>query len=164
MAWYGYILYGLFILACLTLVGVVLLQPGKGDAAAAFGGGSQTAFGPRGAQKPLERVTFIAAGAFMLLAFLFSLPGITSPRPVSSGIDTMPAPTLPAPPKPAAPASTAPASSAPVTTAPATSSAPVSTAPASNTTPTNVAKPADNKANKTTPDTKKSEPSKTTKP
>ena len=44
----------IFVLVCLFLILVVLLQSGKGgDVAAAFGGsGSQTAFGPRGAQKP----------------------------------------------------------------------------------------------------------------
>ncbi|HNJ44049.1 MAG TPA: preprotein translocase subunit SecG, partial [Acidobacteriota bacterium] len=58
MQWYVYILYAIFFLACMILIGVVLLQPGKSDAAAVFGGGSQTAFGARGAQKPLERITF----------------------------------------------------------------------------------------------------------
>jgi preprotein translocase subunit SecG len=74
-----YILKGIFVLTCIFLVLVILLQSGKGgDVAAAFGGaGSQTAFGPRGAQKPLEKATIIAAVLFMLLALLFSLPGIT---------------------------------------------------------------------------------------
>jgi preprotein translocase subunit SecG len=59
------------------LILVILLQSGKGgDVAAAFGGsGSQTAFGPRGAQKPLEKATVVAAIIFMFLALLFSLPG-----------------------------------------------------------------------------------------
>lgn len=79
-----YVLYTLYILACLFLILVVLLQSGKGgDVAAAFGGaGSQTAFGPRGAQKPLEKATIVAAVIFMLLALLFSLPNVTGPRSV----------------------------------------------------------------------------------
>src|SRR2546421_12207093 len=79
-----YVLYGIYILACVFLILVVLLQSGKGgDVAAAFGGaGSQTAFGPRGAQKPLEKATAVAAGLFMLLALIFSLPGVTGPRSV----------------------------------------------------------------------------------
>ncbi len=89
MPWYAYALYALFVIVCLLLIGVVLLQPGKGDIAL-FGGGSQTAFGPRGAQKPLERVTFALAGVFMALAFLFSVPGILSPRSVASGIKDEP--------------------------------------------------------------------------
>lgn len=79
-----YVLYTLYILACVFLILVVLLQSGKGgDVAAAFGGaGSQTAFGPRGAQKPLEKATIVAAVIFMFLALIFSLPGITGPRSV----------------------------------------------------------------------------------
>ncbi len=96
MPWYAYILYGIFILTCLFLIGVVLLQPGRSDAAAAFGGGSQTAFGPRGAQKPLARATFIAAALFMVVAFLLQLPGVATQRSVASGIEDIPVQT-PAP-------------------------------------------------------------------
>lgn len=67
----------LFVLVCLLLIGAVLLQSGKGgDPAAAFGGaGAQSAFGPRGAAKPLEKATIYLALTFMGLALLFSLPG-----------------------------------------------------------------------------------------
>ncbi|MBP6821659.1 MAG: preprotein translocase subunit SecG [Acidobacteria bacterium] len=56
---------------------VILLQSGKGgDVASAFGGaGSQSAFGPRGPQKPLEKATAILAGIFMVICLLFALPG-----------------------------------------------------------------------------------------
>ncbi len=91
MPWYAYALYALFALVCLLLIGVILLQPGKGDVAL-FGGGSQTAFGPRGAQKPLERVTFVLGGLFMALAFTFSIPGILLPRSAASGIKDTPPP------------------------------------------------------------------------
>jgi preprotein translocase subunit SecG len=91
MPWYVYALYALFVLVCLLLIGVILLQPGKGDIAL-FGGGSQTAFGPRGAQKPLERVTFVLGGLFMALAFTFSIPGILLPRSAASGIKDTPPP------------------------------------------------------------------------
>ena len=79
-----YLLYTIYVLACVFLVLVILLQSGKGgDVASAFGGaGSQTAFGPRGAQKPLEKATIVAAIAFMLLALVFSLPGVTGGRSV----------------------------------------------------------------------------------
>jgi preprotein translocase subunit SecG len=79
-----YLLYTIYVLACVFLILVILLQSGKGgDVAAAFGGaGSQTAFGPRGAQKPLEKATIIAAITFMLLALIFSLPGVTGGRSV----------------------------------------------------------------------------------
>ena len=67
----------IYVLTCVFLILVVLLQSGKGgDVASAFGGaGAQSAFGPRGAAKPLEKATVIAAILFMFLALLFSLPG-----------------------------------------------------------------------------------------
>jgi preprotein translocase subunit SecG len=111
MAWYAYILYGIFIIASLLLIGVVLLQPGKGDAAIFGGGGSQTVFGPSGAQKPLERVTLVAASLFMILSFVFTIPGITSPRSAAAGIKETPAP-APAP-KTATPAPAQTATPAP---------------------------------------------------
>ncbi|HWQ34807.1 MAG TPA: preprotein translocase subunit SecG [Blastocatellia bacterium] len=128
-----YLLYGLYILACLFLVLVVLLQSGKGgDVAAAFGGaGSQTAFGPRGAQKPLEKATIIAAIIFMLLALIFSLPGITGPRSVvrESGATATPSPS-PAASLPAAAPSVSP------TAAPSASPSPsASASPAAKTSP-----------------------------
>jgi preprotein translocase subunit SecG len=101
------ILTVLFVLVCLFLILVILLQSGKGgDVAAAFGGsGSQTAFGPRGAQKPLEKATVVAAAIFMLLALLFSLPGFGTHSVVEEG--SKPAAT----PKPASNPAAAPTSS-----------------------------------------------------
>jgi len=73
-----YIFYGLFILACIVLVLTILLQPGKADAGALFSSSvSSTAFGPRGTQSILGKVTIGAAAAFMLLALCLSLPFIT---------------------------------------------------------------------------------------
>ena len=44
-----YLLYGLFFISCLVLVGSVLLQPGKTDAGALFTSNvSSSAFAPRG--------------------------------------------------------------------------------------------------------------------
>src|SRR3989442_11061456 len=83
-----YIFYGLFILACIVLVLTVLLQPGKADAGALFSSSvSSTAFGPRGTQSILGKVTIGAAAAFMLLALCLSLPFITGTSSVlQSGI------------------------------------------------------------------------------
>ena len=56
----------------------MLLQSGKSaDLAGAFGGGgSQSAFGPRGAQTLLSKVTTISAVLFMVTSFgLFMLSG-----------------------------------------------------------------------------------------
>jgi preprotein translocase subunit SecG len=72
----------LHIVACLFLIGVVLLQQGKGqDLASAFGGGgTQTAFGPRGSANVLSRATTILAGLFMLTSLALS---ILRPHPAS---------------------------------------------------------------------------------
>ncbi|HET7295460.1 MAG TPA: preprotein translocase subunit SecG [Vicinamibacteria bacterium] len=105
-----YAIVVLHVIACLFLIGVVLLQQGKGqDLASAFGGGgTQTAFGPRGSANVLTRATTILAGVFMVTSL-----ALTILRPqASSVLDRIPA----AAPSPAA--GTAPAA-APTTTAPA---------------------------------------------
>jgi preprotein translocase subunit SecG len=70
----SYLLYGLFLLACLALVVSVLLQPGKADAGALFTSSiSSTAFGPRGTQSVLSKITIGAAITFFLVALLLSM-------------------------------------------------------------------------------------------
>lgn len=62
----------LYIPACIGLIAVVLLQKGKGVGfAGAFGigPGSDTVFGPRMSRSLPVRLTQIAAGIFLLLAF-----------------------------------------------------------------------------------------------
>jgi len=77
------VLYILFILSCIVLIVAVLLQPGKADAGALFSSSiSSTAFGPRGTQTLLAKVTIGAAAAFMLIAIVLSLPAITGQRSV----------------------------------------------------------------------------------
>ena len=105
-----YIFYGLFILACIILVVTILLQPGKSDAGALFSSSvSSTAFGPRGTQTLLSKITIGAAVAFMLIALILSLPAITGSRSVlQSGVPEqtqlpIPAPTVQSTPTPAAP-------------------------------------------------------------
>ena len=121
-------------LVCLLLIGAVLLQSGKGgDPAAAFGGaGAQSAFGPRGAAKPLEKATIYLALTFMGLALLFSLPGFNgSYSVVRSG---------------AVPAAT------PVTAPSPTASASPEASPATAASPkADEAKPGDKKAEETKP-------------
>ena len=94
-----YLLYVLFILACVVLVVVVLLQPGKADAGALFTSSvSSTAFGPRGTQSILAKITIGAAAGFMLIALVLSLPvingshSILESRPVPSP-SSQPSPT-----------------------------------------------------------------------
>ena len=119
----AYIFYGLFILSCVILVVTILLQPGKADAGALFSSSvSSTAFGPRGTQTLLSKITIGAALAFMLIAMLLSLPFITGTSSVlQSGLPEQPAAT----PTPAVtPAPEAPAAAPTATAAPAASPAP----------------------------------------
>jgi len=112
MAFLYYTIISVHIIACLLLIAIVLLQQGKGqDLASAFGGGgSQTAFGPRGSATVLSRATTILAAMFMITSF--SLSVIKSGR--SSVLDQVPSavtapatsetPAEAAPPAPADPA------------------------------------------------------------
>jgi preprotein translocase subunit SecG len=64
-------------LASIALVGLILIQHGKGaDAGAAFGGGSQTLFGSQGSANFLSRVTAVLGTTFFItslsLAFYFN--------------------------------------------------------------------------------------------
>lgn len=68
------------ILACVFLMLVVLIQPGKGGGLGAFGGGgAQQVFGGRGAGNLLTKTTWITAGIFFLtsltLAYFSSSTG-----------------------------------------------------------------------------------------
>jgi preprotein translocase subunit SecG len=97
-----YIFYGLFILSCVVLILTILLQPGKADAGALFSSSvSSTAFGPRGTQTLLSKITIGAAAAFMLLALSLSLPFIMGTSSVlQSGAPEQPAATPTATPTP----------------------------------------------------------------
>ncbi len=66
------LLWIIYVLDCLLLIGIILLQPGEGgDLASAFGGASsQTAFGARGSATVLQRVTTTLAVLFMLLSII----------------------------------------------------------------------------------------------
>lgn len=69
------------VIICIVLILAVLLQSGKAaDLAGAFGGaGSQTAFGPRGAQTLLGKVTTVCAILFMVTSLgLWLISGKTS--------------------------------------------------------------------------------------
>ena len=85
----------LHIFVCLFLIFVVLLQSGQAaDLAGAFGGGgSQTAFGMRGAATLLQKLTTVSAVLFMLTSLSLGIVGrsessviddIESPPPVSA--------------------------------------------------------------------------------
>jgi preprotein translocase subunit SecG len=89
-----------------VLILFVLLQPGKADAAAIFGGGAtSTAFGPRGTQTILAKITIGAAAVFFLTAFLFSIPGLFGKKSVTRGLQAAPVQTAPPATNPSPPAS-----------------------------------------------------------
>ena len=79
----------LYVLVCLFLVMVVLLQQGKGaDLAGAFGGGgSQTSFGPRGTTNIMHRMT---TGAFVLFVVLCLTLTILSGKRRTSVMEDVP--------------------------------------------------------------------------
>jgi preprotein translocase subunit SecG len=121
-----------YIFVCFFLILVVLLQQGKGaDIAGAFGGGgSQTAFGARGATTLLHKLTTGAFVGFIVLALALTL---LEARPKSSVVRTLPAKaaTEKAPVPPAAqPAAPAPVEPAPATGQPGTAPAAPAPAPA----------------------------------
>jgi preprotein translocase subunit SecG len=105
-----YVLIPIYVLICLFLILVVLLQQGKGaDIAGAFGASSsQTTFGPRGAANVFERITTWAFVAFSVLAITISLLQTRSAKTsVMKGVDSkksVPAKSAPAPVAPKAPA------------------------------------------------------------
>ena len=103
------------IIACLFLIGVVLLQQGKGaDMGAVFGGSSSTIFGSSGAGNFLTRLTTAMAIIFMFTSLTLTYTGA---RRISSTVfDSVP---LPEPPPLAAPEAQAPGAQAPAAQAPA---------------------------------------------
>jgi len=98
-------LISLHLIVSAILISMVLLQKGKGaDIGAAFGGASQTIFGPRGAQSFLSKLTTGAAVIFMITSLSLALT--TAKRSsVMEGVkqeQTQQAPVVPlAPPVPA---------------------------------------------------------------
>src|SRR5271156_1057247 len=121
----GWLLTGFFILNCLVLILVVLLQSGKAaDLAGAFGGaGSQTAFGPRGAANVLSKATTWCAVMFMVCAFALVLRTDKAVEEGGSILQKFSKPAAKsAPVTPVKPQSTAPSSNtAPATQTPAPS-------------------------------------------
>ena len=101
----NYILLSIHILVCLSLIGIVLIQGGKGaEVGAAFGAGaSNTIFGASGGQSFIGKMTAGAAVIFMLtslaLAIFWGQPGSSSVMPdqvaPASAPASMPAQSIP---------------------------------------------------------------------
>ncbi len=116
-------------LTALAMIGLILIQHGKGaDMGAAFGsGGSGSLFGASGSANFLSRTTAVLAAVFFACTLALAYFGNLRPAESGSVLDRAGAPAaVPAP------ASSSPASQIPSTTAPASAvPAPVPAAPAS---------------------------------
>ena len=137
------LLTALQVFSSLAIIGLVLLQRGKGaDAGAGFGSGaSGTVFGARGATTALSRATAVFAAIFMInslaLAYLGTAASKETPKTIleeaaESGKAAPGAGTAPPP-------SSAPASQPAAQSAPAPAAAPAA-APAPSSTPAQPAK------------------------
>src|ERR1700719_2884863 len=99
------------VISSAAIIGLVLLQRGKGaDAGAGFGAGAAgTVFGARGARTALSRATAVFAAIFMMNSLALAYMGreaVTQPKSIlDEAAQTAPQPAkrLPAPPPPATP-------------------------------------------------------------
>jgi len=92
----------LHVVVAFIMIGVILLQSGKGaEIGAAFGGSSQTVFGARGASTLLSKLTAICGAIFMVtslsLAILSKQRNYASPLGLDKPVPTQTAPAVPAP-------------------------------------------------------------------
>jgi preprotein translocase subunit SecG len=98
------------VIAALAVIGLVLIQHGKGaDAGAAFGSGaSGTVFGARGSANFLTRATAVCATVFFVVSLSLAYM-VQGRKTADSVVDTL-APAAETPAAPAIPAEQAPAS------------------------------------------------------
>lgn len=138
MALFSTLIQVVQILSALAVIGLVLLQHGKGaDMGAAFGSGaSGSVFGATGSANFLSRATAVAAATFFVTTLMLAFVINSKSRSSNSIMNDVPTITVPSDTvkAPAAPADAVPVS------APVASPAPASTAPASA--PVAPAKPA----------------------
>jgi len=129
MSWMQTLAVVFHVLLAAGIIGLVLLQRGRGaDAGAGFGAGaSGTVFGARGSASFLSRATAVLATLFfvssLVLSYLFSHGSVATsvmdrvateqPQPAgaapASGVPATPAPSAPAPDTQGAPAAPVPA-------------------------------------------------------
>ena len=114
----NFILLTIHILGCLSLIGIVLIQGGKGaEVGAAFGAGaSNTIFGASGGQSFISKMTTGVAVIFMLtsltLAMFWGTPGSSSVMPQQVAPTSAPA-SMPEQATPASTPASTPAQSTP---------------------------------------------------
>src|SRR5437870_4961975 len=94
------------VIACFAIIGIVLLQSGKGaDIGSAFGGaGSQAVFGSMGTPTVLGKITTVAATAFLITSFSLAVLShrraetiMPASAPAAAPASSGPAPAKPAP-------------------------------------------------------------------
>ena len=85
------------VLISILLVLVVLIQGGENvDMAAAFGGASQAAFGPRGAVTTIQKITWVLAALFVATSMTLAIwSGGTGSASVLSKVPPKAAPSAP---------------------------------------------------------------------
>lgn len=147
-----YLLLLLYVPACILLIGIVLLQKGKGMGfAGAFGaGGTEAVFGPRAVRSLPQKITYTMAGIFMVFAMIMSMISgrvgkgdapslvdeVSAPAVVNETVSTEDTSTAPAgdanavTPLAPAPAPDGAATPAPAAETPTTEAAPAEAAPA----------------------------------
>ncbi len=96
----------LHVIVCFGIVGMVLLQAGKGaDIGSAFGGaGTQAVFGSMGTPTILGKITAVIAILFAITSFTLAMLGGERGGSVVREPAGMPAAPVPSTPSPAAPA------------------------------------------------------------
>ena len=109
------LILSLHVVVGLGIIGLVLMQHGKGaDMGAAFGSGaSGSLFGATGSANFLSRTTAVLAGVFFVTSLALSYLATSRPKAGGSVMDNVPAQTAPAPKAPDAPAVPAPSGDAP---------------------------------------------------
>ncbi len=82
----------LHVIVAFVMVGVILLQSGKGaEIGAAFGGSSQTVFGARGASTMLSKLTAVTATIFMVTSLTLAILSKQRNYASTLGLDKPPA-------------------------------------------------------------------------
>jgi len=102
------VLVVIHVIVCFAIMGMVLLQAGKGaDIGSAFGGaGTQAVFGSMGTPTILGKITTVIALIFAITSFSLALLGgergssvVREPRPAAAPAPSTPSPATPAPAK-----------------------------------------------------------------
>ena len=93
------LIMGVHYICALSIIGLVLIQRGKGaEAGAGFGAGaSGTVFGARGAGTALSRATAVLAAIFMITSLTLAYVGTKKSVEPVSVLDSQPASTSSAP-------------------------------------------------------------------